>query len=508
MINFIPNDPQTVDVMPMRKVSAKRDRPAGRAAITVSSNTPQGVYEPADPDFVPWQARQAAILAIEAWESVLGTPLKSWAQESANPASLALLPDVGKQMNAFYDRESLSFFHQPVGRQTTYSGASTDCVAHETGHAVLDALRPDLWSINMLEVAGFHEAFGDVTAIVTALADRPTREALLKISPKLDKPNFVEAIVEDLANTVRRVAGAKHPASKPRHALNTFRWQLPQTMPANGGPDVMIAEVHSIARIISGCFYDVLRGIFTASGAPTQARLWSATKTTALLFHEAARTALAVPRFFQAIGRAMVLADRTANNGKFEKVIGQAFFNHGLPLGTQALLAPTLALAGASPRITRSAVQLAPATISDLRHRVGADSRAAASVNPIELGGEQMASVSIRHEVALDKVDKRLHGVVATVDSVALVGQSGGMAALMAAPRQGAASDEVLDFVGSLVANDQLAFATTDDEKRGAVADAAPDQGPVATHAVKRRGRKQQLQRLAFACGAPCGLDS
>jgi hypothetical protein len=505
MINFIPNDPQTVDVMPMRKVSAKPDRLVGRAGIAVSSNTPQGVYEPTDADFVPWQARQAAILAIEAWEAVLGTPLKSWAQESANPVSLALLPDVGLQMNAFYDRESLSFFHQPVGRRTTYSGASTDCVAHETGHAILDALRPDLWSINMLEVAGFHEAFGDVTAIVTALADRKAREALLKISPKLDKANFVEAVVEDLADTVRRVAGPKHPAAKPRHALNTFRWQLPQTMPADGGPDVMIAEVHSIARIISGCFYDILRGIFTASGAPTQARLWNATKTTALLFHEAARTALAVPRFFQAIGRAMVLADGTANNGKYGKIIGQAFFNHGLPLGTQALLAPQLALAGASPRITRNAVQLERATISDLRNRVGADSHALASVNLVEVGGEQMANVSIQHEVALDKVDKRLRGVVAAVDSVALVGDSGGVAALMAAPRRGAASDEVLDFVGSLVAHDQLAF-NGKAEKRGAIVDA--HQGPVATHAVKRRGRKQQLQRVAFACGAPCRSDS
>ncbi len=501
MINFIQNDP-LVDVVPIRKVAAKRDRKAGTAGITVASNTPQGLYELGDPNFVPWQARQAAILAIEAWEAVLGRGLASWAQESANPASLTLIPDAGQKINAFYDRESLSFFHQATGRRTTFSGASTDCVAHETGHAILDALRPDLWAVNMLEVAGFHEAFGDVTSIVTALADRPTREALLKVSPKLDKPNFVEAVVEDLADTVRRVLGAKHPAAKPRHALNTFRWQLPETMPTDGGPDVMIAEVHSIARIITGCFYDVLRGIFTASGTPTQGRLWNATKTAAALFHEAARTAPAVPRFFRAIGRTMVLVDGTTNNGKYGKIIGQAFFDHGLPLGAQSFLAAELSLAGASPRFTRSAVSLERATISDLRNRVGADSRAAASVNLVELGGEPMANVSIRHEVALDKVDKRLRGVVAAADSVALVGDSGGAAALMAAPRQGAASDEVLHFVGSLVAHDQVAFDTKAD-KRGAVADGAAESEPVATHAVKRRGRKQQLQRVAFACGAP-----
>ena len=124
--------------------------------------------------------------------------------------------------------------------------------------------------------------------IVTALADRPTREALLKVSPKLDKPNFVEAVVEDLANTVRRVVGAKHPAAKPRHALNTFRWQLPETMPADGGPDVMIAEVHSIARIMSGVFYDLLSAIYTASGDRGEAAsLWEAATVAGRLTHHA-----------------------------------------------------------------------------------------------------------------------------------------------------------------------------------------------------------------------------
>ena len=501
MINFIPNDPLTLDILPMRKVAAKPDRKANTAGITVASNTPEGRYKLGDADFVPWQARQAAILAIEAWEEVLGTPLRSWAALSANPASLMLIPDAGEKVNAFYNRESLSFFHNTQGRRTTYSGASTDCVSHETGHAILDSFRPDLWAINMLEVAGFHEAFGDVTALITALSDRPTREALLKITPDLSKANFVEALLEDLADNVRRVAGASHSASKPRRALNTFQWQLPQTMPKDGPPNVMIAEVHSIGRIIVGCFYDVLRGIFTASGKPTQARLWDAAKTAAFLFHEGARTAPAVPRFFRAVGRAMVLADGIINDGAHSHVIGQAFFNHGLALGAQSFLAPELALAGNSPHLSMDAVNLAPATLTDLRHRVGAHGRASTRVTAVELGGEHMANVSIRHEVPLGKIDRRLRDVVASVDSVALVGESGGVAALMAAPRQGAATDEVLDFVGSLVTHEQIAFDTpAKKKKRGAVADEV-DAGPPATHAVKKRGKKSELLRVAFSCG-------
>jgi hypothetical protein len=505
MINFITNDPLTVDVLPMRRVAARPERAAGTAGITVAGNAAEGRFEPGEPEFVAWQARQAAILAIEAWEEVLGAPLSSWAQESTNPASLLLIPDAGEDVNAYYDRESLSFFHKTRGNKTTLSGASTDCVAHETGHGILDALRPDLWFVNMLEVGGFHEAFGDVTAILTALRDKATREALLNISPDLSKANFVEATCEDLADTARRVFGANFSAAKPRRALNTFKWQLPQTLPASGGPDQMIAEVHSLARIITGCFYDVLRGIFTASGAPTQARLWTATKTTAALFYAAAKTAPAVPRFFRAIGRAMVLADGTVNGGAHGEIIKQAFFNHGLALGAQAFLAPELSLAGGSPKVLRSAIALEAATIADLRQRVGAGARAAARVSLVELGGESMANVSIRDEVSLDQVDKRLRGVVAGVDSVALVGRSGGAAALMAAPRAGAASSEVLDFVGSLVAHNQVEFdaPAKGAKKRAAKAVTESDANAVVgTHAVKRRGNKQELQRVRFACGA------
>ena len=503
MINFIPNDPMTVDILPARRVSPKADRPAGRAGIALPPGVAPARYPAGTPEFVAWQARQAAILAIEAWEAVLGTPLSSWAAEAINPSSLLVRYDAGQQLNAYYDRESLSFFHATKGGVTTYSGASTDVVAHETGHAILDALRPDLWYVNLLEVGGFHEAFGDVTAIVTALHDRKTRDALLARSPKLDTPNFVEATAEELSDAIRRFYGANFSAAKPRRALNTFVWQLPETMPANGGPDVMIAEVHSIARIMSGCFWDVLRAVFVQSGKLTQTSLWKATKTTAALFYEAARNAPAVPRFFRAVGRSMVLADQQRYGGAHRDLITQAFSNHGLALGAEALLAPEMALAGASPKIRRDAVAVEDATIQDLRGRFAAGSRKPVSVNKIELGGETMASVTLQGEVKLDQVSPSLKGVVAAVDTVALVGSSGGSAALMAAPRSGAAAAGVIDFVNSLVKHNQIHFKDEAKPRKGAAATAAARPGVGTTHAVKKRGAKQELQRIRFACGMP-----
>jgi hypothetical protein len=393
----------------------------------------------------------------------------------------------------------VEFYHKFRDGETAFSGASTDVVSHEVGHALLDAIRPDLWGSFQLEIGGFHEAFGDVVAIVTALADRKTRDRLLSISPDLGAANFVEATAEDLSDTIRRVLGRNHSAAKPRRALNTFNWQLPETMPRNGGPDVMIAEVHSLARIITGCFYDLVRAIFAASGSPTQARLWSATRTAARLFYHAAQKAPAVPRFFQSIGRSMVLADATLNGGANRQLIGQAFAQHGLALGTQALLAPELALAGGSPKVDRRkrAVKVQPATLRDLRERLGAPAGRAANIALVELGDTSAANVAFHDEVALDDVDPRLRGVVAPVETVALVGESGGSAALLFAPATGAPSAEVLDFVNSLVAHGQVAF---DSPPRRRAAVASYDDSRTATHAIRRRGGKQELERIRFAC--------
>jgi hypothetical protein len=505
LINFIPNDPLVVDKLPVRQVAPLPARPAGRAGITLGGAAAAAVYPLDDARFVGWQARQAAILAVEAWEAVLDEPITSWAKESANPHSLPVLPDQGEDMNAYYDRKGVSFFHQFRDGATEYSGASTDVVSHEVGHAILDAIRPDLWGLNFLEAGGFHEAFGDVTALITALSDRETRKTLLKISPDLGTANFVEATAEDLSDTVRRVLGAGHPAAKPRQALNTFKWQLPETMPSSGGPDDMIGEVHSIARIITGCFYDLLRLMFAKSGSSTQDQLWSTTRAVGKLFHQAAKDAPALPRFFRSVGRSMVLADQTLNSGATRDLINQAFSQHGLALGAQSFLAPEIALAGKPPVIDlpRGVAKIGPSTLRDLRERVGASARAMADVDLTQLGDTSVASVAIRQDVPLDSVDKRLRGVIAPAHSVALVGESGKSAALLFAPRPGVPTEEVLRFVQSLVSHDQVAF-DSQPKRRSAVAARPQAGGP--THAIRSRGNKKELYRIRFAFAEPYAI--
>jgi hypothetical protein len=53
---------------------------------------------------------------------------------------LPVLLDAGEDLNAFYDRQALNFFHGSSPDGVVFSGASPDIVCHEMGHGVLDSV--------------------------------------------------------------------------------------------------------------------------------------------------------------------------------------------------------------------------------------------------------------------------------------------------------------------------------------------------------------------------------
>jgi hypothetical protein len=52
-------------------------------------------------------------------------------------------------------------------------------VCHELGHALLDSFKPQLFDAASIEVAAFHESFGDMSAILSALQLPGVREGVL-----------------------------------------------------------------------------------------------------------------------------------------------------------------------------------------------------------------------------------------------------------------------------------------------------------------------------------------
>lgn len=507
MINFIPNDPLAKAGPKNRKIKARVKRPSGRADFDFDGVVAEDTYNVGTPEFLFWQCREAALLSLATWEKINGN-LKAWGTSS--PKRLALTPNAGFELNAGYTRVGLEFYEFTTERKTTFSGASTDVVSHEAGHAFLDIIRPDLWNTTFPETNAFHEAFGDCIAILTALFDKDTRLTLLKATPNLSRKNFVESLMEDLADGIKRENGADFDASAPRRALNNFKWQLPDTLPTSGKPGVLTAEVHCFGQVFAGCFYDTLRNVFAMQPKQDEANLWKAAQIAGKLLVDATRDAPETPRFFQAIGRAMVLADIKLNDGAHRAAIGDAFKRHAIALGSAAMLAPRASLAGSAPKFSgkRGASILTASTREDLKRRIGAPSTARLSVTARSIGDDTFVEATHRREVQLGGLSKELKGVVAFAAEPVLVGSSGKRAALVSAmPDVSVTTDEVQTFVKTLLEADAIAF---DDETvsapplRGFRAAgptktaAAKPRRRLPTHVIRQRGSQKVLERVRF----------
>jgi hypothetical protein len=494
-INFIPNDPDAGAAAPaMRQKNALPDRPAARSGFTFSNQSPEAPAAPGTPQFLFWQAREAVIAAVEAFEACAG-PHTAW---QGNRKKLPLRQDEGEDLNAFYDRASLSFFHQKVGNRIFFSGASTDVTAHETGHALLDSLRPEFFEVNFLEVGAFHEAFGDCVAMLTALNDLETRQKLLAVAPNLRARNFVESTAEELSKGIS-IAFPGHNAAEPRHAFNTLKFQIPSTLPDNGGPGELINEVHSFGMIFTGCFWDLIANLFNASASQDEAALLAAAKLAGKILVEGVKGVVVRARFMQSIGRAMTLADQNLNNGANREHIGNAFGSHDIMLGSNAMMATSMALSGPAPK----GGKLGAGARDDLRARLGNVRGARLSTSATNFFGVSAVNAVQTRNVALGSVDPKLKGVVAVAHEPVIVGSSGTRAAVMGAvPNTAETEAEVKAFVESLVAHRRIAFGG----KAAKSAVAKRDFPDHFTHVIKSVGGKKVLQRVRFLCGcAGCG---
>ncbi len=487
-INFIPNDPSAGSTAPGLRVQAKHaNRPATRADFTLTNTSAEGAAAPGTARFLFWQCREAAMAALDAWEAVAG----NFARWQGNRRALSLRQDAGVDLNAYYDRSSFSFFHQGVSGTTYYSGASTDVVAHEVGHGLLDSTRPELWDAAFLETGAFHEAFGDCMAVLTALNDRDSRIKLLAATATLKKRNFVEATAENLSEAIRRLA-PDHNAAEPRHAFNTLKFQLPETLPTTGGPGALINEVHSFGMLFSGCFYDLIALLFTAQTTKTETTLLASARTAGTLLIAGARTALITPRFFQSVGRAMTLADDERNAGRNRDAIRTAFQQHDVMLGSNALLAPATVLEGSAPPLGRTAT-LKRSTRRDLARRLRAAPGDRLTLGHADIGGRRIPCVFHQRRISLAAIHRRLRGVSAVATVPVLIGESGGRPAILGElPEPTATEREVHAFVESLVDNGQV---EVDETAAGSEAERGI---PRVTHRVRSVGGQKTLRRVRF----------
>lgn len=179
-----------------------------------------------------------------------------WNSGSSN-RPIQVYSHAGEAPNAYYSRgeRALKFFHftpqgQPPDTPQIYTCRSFDIVTHETGHAILDALKPDWILSGNAQTGGLHESFGDLTAIFAVLSQFDLVEFIVaETKSDLHNKTILAALAEEFGQGLGRTSGL-------RNADNNLKLS-----------DVT-NEVHDISKVFTGGVYDVLADLFTARRQP------------------------------------------------------------------------------------------------------------------------------------------------------------------------------------------------------------------------------------------------
>ena len=175
--------------------------------------------------------------------------IKRW----AGTGQLNVVPRAGNQLNAFYNRRALKFFHTNIpGLGMVFTSDSADVVAHEMGHALLDAQRPDFWNVQALEIWAFHEAYADITAIVGMMQYKKVLNYVLnETGGDLRKGNCVSKIAEQLGEALYALTKGKGGYNPDflRSAINDFNYKNPSQLPKKAPENRLCAECHSFGRV-------------------------------------------------------------------------------------------------------------------------------------------------------------------------------------------------------------------------------------------------------------------
>ncbi len=190
-----------------------------------------------------------AIRSLYPSDSQIRKVVKYW--DAASYGQLRVTAEAGNDANAYYNRmgtlRELKFFTF-VGnnRKTIHTCRSSDIVAHEAGHAMLDIIHPEYFDANSLQTGGYHESFGDQTAIFWTLSHKFLCDKLIadtKGNLHQHKKNFLAALAEQFGQGLDLPNGLR-----------------------NADEDIKLKdaeeEVHAISSVYTGVIYDVLASAF------------------------------------------------------------------------------------------------------------------------------------------------------------------------------------------------------------------------------------------------------
>jgi len=265
-----------------------------------------------------------------AWvKKVLKHPFDKWSETEV----LIAEPRAGREWNAYYDRYNIKFFFNihPITKKLVFIADSKEAVDHEFGHAILDAIRPELWNMASLEIFAFHEAFGDIISILSSLNfDTIIHYVLNETGGDLGKSSILSRIAEEFGNALYHHLGAAsgRPSDCLRNLVNNFHYSEPHLLPASSPDNVLCQEPHNFSRIFSGAWFQLLVEMFNrfkSQGMEPYAALKKTQEVLANVTLNAVVIAAATPQFFNSVAKAMFLVDRNEYGGIHTDLIRKVF---------------------------------------------------------------------------------------------------------------------------------------------------------------------------------------
>ena len=292
------------------------------------------VYAVGSPGFLYYANACALRRTADFWGGIV--PAKtSWEVGK----TLAVNLDSGEDLNAFYTRggggetPGLHFFHEAVKGRVYFSGESPDVACHEMGHAVLDAIRPQLFNAQFIEAAAFHESFGDMSGLLSSLQVPSFRQAVLaETGGNLNRNSRLSRLAEQLGAAIRMLHPDAVDSDCLRNASNSFFYKDPQNLPPSAPASQLSSEPHSFSRVFTGAFLNALAGIVTTlSNSPTADTLAAASEDAAQILIGGILAAPAVPEYFTQVAAHMVqFGEQAPFNGKYRDVLKGAFIKKGI----------------------------------------------------------------------------------------------------------------------------------------------------------------------------------
>jgi hypothetical protein len=223
-----------------------------------------------DPAFVQLHVFACVHATLAFFEQRLGRRVR-WACDAEQ---LVLIPWGGDGRNAFYERDSGSIrflSYTAADERRILLALSRDIVSHEAGHAIVDAVAPDLYDATDPDSLTIHEALGDLTALLQTLLDETVLfSAYALFDGDVDPFEALGRLAEELGTDLRRGEGAA--------ALRNASSDAAFISAPSHRSIVDRLDPHQASTVVVGALFDALRERSTKAGSDFESSVATAAR--------------------------------------------------------------------------------------------------------------------------------------------------------------------------------------------------------------------------------------